>query len=103
MSEQFISEAIKPVLDMVDTQSLSAGTPGLPKEFIWRKERVLITAVLRTWRTTGPCRHGSDEQYARKHWFEVMTAQQGTMKIYFDRTTLGRTKERGWWLYTINK
>lgn len=103
MPEQFISEAIKPVTNTCDTKSMSIGTPGLPKEFIWRKEKVTVTATLRTWRTTGACRHGSGEQYARKHWFEIKTAKHGTMKIYFDRSTLGRTKEIGWWLYTIAK
>jgi Family of unknown function (DUF6504) len=102
MKERFISEAIKPVIETLDTKSMSIGAPGLPKEFIWRGKKVIITETLRTWRTTGPCRHGSDEQYARRQWFEVNTAGHGTMKIYFNRSTLGRTKEMGWWLYTIN-
>jgi len=25
------------------------------------------------------------------------------MKIYFNRSTLGRTKEMGWWIYTIKE
>ena len=102
MLQQFISEAIEPVINTVDTKSMSIGTPGLPKEFIWRKEKITLTHTLRTWRTTGACRHGSGEQYARRQWFEVKTAQHGTMKIYFNRGIPGRTKEIGWWLYTIN-
>jgi hypothetical protein len=102
MPEQFISEAIKPVIDTCDTKGMSIGMPGLPKEFIWRKEKVIITETLRTWRSTGACRHGSGEQYARKQWFEVKTAKHGTMKIYFNRSSPGRIKEMGWWVYTIN-
>jgi hypothetical protein len=79
MSEKFISETIKPVLDTCDTKRMSIGMPGLPKEFVWR-----------------------GEQYARKQWFEVKTAKHGIMKIYFNRSSPGRTKEMGWWLYTIN-
>ncbi len=103
MPEQFISEAIKPVMATCDTQKMSIGGPGLPKEFIWRGEKVIVIATIRTWRTTGPCRHGSGEQYARKHWFEVKTAHHGTMKIYFNRSSLGRTKEMGWWIYTVDR
>ena len=62
MPEKFISEAIKPVIDTCDTKSLSIGTPALPKEFVWRKEKVIVTKILRTWRSTGACRHGSEEQ-----------------------------------------
>lgn len=62
---------------------MAAGEPGLPREFVWRGRTVRITAVLRTWRETGPCRHGSPERYVRKHWYEVATDSGGMMKIYF--------------------
>ena len=101
MPEKFISEFIKPVINTCDTKSMSLGMPGLPREFIWRGKKVTITDTLRTWRTTGACRHGSGEQYARRQWFEVKTAEYGIMKIYFNRSAPGRTKEMGWWLYTI--
>ncbi|MDE1921365.1 MAG: cytoplasmic protein [Candidatus Omnitrophica bacterium] len=103
MKEEFISEAIQPVIDTCDTERLSVGTPGMPREFIWHREKITVTSLLRTWRTTGACRHGSGEQYARKQWFEVKTAGHGTMKIYFNRSSLGRTKEMGWWLYTRSR
>ncbi|MDE2028891.1 MAG: cytoplasmic protein [Candidatus Omnitrophica bacterium] len=103
MREEFVSENIQPLIATCDTQSLSAGRPGLPREFIWRGQKVIVTRILRTWRSTGPCRHGSGEQYARRQWFEIQTAAHGTMKIYFNRSTLGRTKEMGWWLYTRSK
>ena len=103
MPEQFISEPIKPVFNTTDTKKMSLGSPGLPREFIWRQENIIIIETLHSWRSTGACRHGSGEQYARKHWFKVKTAKHGTMKIYFNRALPGRNKEMGWWLYTIDK
>ena len=92
MAIKFVSEPIKPILDTCDTKSMSVGSPGLPKGFIWRDQKVTITEILYAWRSTGPCRHGSGEQYARKHWFEVKTSKHGTMKIYYNRSTIGRSK-----------
>ena len=68
---EFVSEAIKPVVETADTNAMAAGGPGLPQEFVWRDQPLRIAAVLRTWRETGPCKHGSSESYVRKHWFEV--------------------------------
>jgi hypothetical protein len=102
MPEKFVSEAIKPVVNSCDTKSMSIGAPGLPREFIWRGQTITVIETLRTWRVTGACRHGSGEQYARRQWFEVKTLKHGILKIYFNRSTLGRAREIGWWLYTIN-
>ncbi len=102
MKEKFIGEDIKPVEDTFNTALMAIGTPGCPSEFIWRKEKIIVTKVLRTWRATGDCRHGSGEQYARKQWFEIQTTAFGIMKIYFDRGSPGRTKEIGWRLFSIH-
>ena len=102
MPEQLISEPIQPVPGTFDTGYMSAGSPGLPREFSWRGERYTVTEVLRTWRTTGPCRHGSNEQYVRRHWFEVKTTPPTIMKIYFDKGTRGKRAEMGWFLFTLN-
>ena len=101
MRERLISEAIKPVIATCDTARMAAGEPGLPEEFVWRGQTVKIVAVLRTWRETGKCRHGSDERYLRKHWFEVDTTSFGVMKIYFDRQPRGGSKGERWWLFSI--
>ena len=98
--ERFISEALKPVTATSDTVAMSTGAPGLPREFLWRKETVTVTEVLRTWRETAPCHHGSGENYVRKHWFEVRTAAHGTLRIYFERQARGGRSTR-WWLYSI--
>ena len=83
MAEQFISAAIQPVVGTFDAARMSTGEPGLPWQFRWRSQTIEIARVLRTWRETGPCRHGSGETYVRKHWFEVLTDSGDIMKIYF--------------------
>jgi phosphoribosylglycinamide formyltransferase-1 len=102
-AEQFISEAIQPVAETIDAARMSTGGPGLPRQFRWRSQTIQIAQVLNTWRETGPCHHGSGEQYVRKHWFEVRTDSGDTMKIYFERQPRSGTGRRRWWLFTIRK
>jgi hypothetical protein len=102
MPERFVSEPITPVAETSDTGRMAIGEPGLPQQFQWRGGIIDIVAILRTWRTTGKCRHGSPELYVRKHWYEVKTAAHGTMKIYFDRQARrGHTSAARWWLFSI--
>lgn len=102
MHERFVSEAITPVGATIDTAQMSAGEPGLPRQFLWRGRTVEIVAVLRSWHETGRCSHGSPEMYVRKHWFEVATASDGTMKIYFERQSRRGRKGTRWWLFSIS-
>ncbi|MBN1870443.1 MAG: cytoplasmic protein [Candidatus Omnitrophica bacterium] len=88
-------------MSSLDTSRMSAGEPGLPKEFTWRKETVAVKKVLRHWRTAGPCRHGSGEMYLRKHWYEIETASGKTMKVYFQKPTKGKGKDAGWWVFSL--
>jgi Domain of unknown function (DUF6504) len=101
MPERFVSEVIRPVGDAFDTARMAAGEPGLPREFLWQGRTLKIAAVLRTWRETGKCRHGSPELYVRKHWFEVATTSNATLKIYFDRHSRGKRISNRWWLFSI--
>ncbi|MHB8744551.1 MAG: DUF6504 family protein [Sulfuricaulis sp.] len=101
MSERFISEAIRPVVETYDTTRMAVGEPGLPREFLWRGHKITVKAVLRTWRETGKCRHGSPELYVRKHWFEVMTASHDVLKIYFDRQARDGHQDARWWLFSL--
>ena len=101
MVERFISEIIRPVASTCDTSRMAVGEPGLPREFVWRDRTIKIAAVLRTWRETGKCRHGSPELYVRKHWFEVVTTSNSKLKIYFDRQPRKGRKRDRWWLFTI--
>jgi hypothetical protein len=101
--EQFISEKIEPVVETIDAARMSTGGPGLPRQFRWRSQTVEIARVINIWRETGPCHHGSDERYARKHWFEVLTVSGDTMKIYFERQPRSRSSKSRWWLFTIER
>lgn len=104
MSERFVSEALEPVTADSDTGRMAVGEPGLPREFRWKGESLRIAAVLRTWRDTGPCRHGSGEVYVRKHWFEVATDSGQRMKIYFERQARARgAKAARWWLFSVEE
>lgn len=101
--ERFISESIKPISDTCDTSLMAMGTPGLPREFFWRDQAVQVAALLRTWRDTGPCRHGSGEMYVRKHWFEIRTGAGEIMRLYFQRQPPRGSKAGAgrWRLYSI--
>jgi hypothetical protein len=101
IKDNFISEAIEPVTDLLDTGRMAIGEPGAPNEFTWRGQTIRVMKVLRSWNETGPCRHGSEERYVRKHWYEVVTDSDEIMKIYFERQPKGRRKATRWWLFTI--
>ena len=103
MHERFIDEPIVPLTATSDTSRMAAGEPGLPREFLWRGRTIEVAAVLRTWRQTGKCRHGSPEMYVRKHWFDVATTSYGTMRIYFDRQPRRGHKGARWWLFSISE
>lgn len=102
MAEQFVSAAIQPVAGTFDAAHMSTGEPGLPRQFRFGSQTIQIVQVLKTWRETGPCRHGSGESYVRKHWFEVRTDSGDTMKIYFQRQPRPRRNRTRWWLFTID-
>ncbi len=101
MSFQFISSAIEPVPGTIDPARMSAGEPGLPREFRWGERMIRIAEVLRTWRETGDCRHGSGERYVRRHWFEAATDAGEIAKICFERQSRSRQVKKRWRLYTL--
>lgn len=103
MTEKFISEALKPVAATFDTARMAAGEPGLPGEFTWRGETIRVAKVRREWRETGPCRHGSGEQYVRKHWYEVADERGRTLEIYFERQPHGKQAKARWWLFSMEE
>ena len=101
--EQFISEPIKPVPGSLDTARMASGEPGLPAEFIWRGERLIITRCIGSRRETGPCRNGSPEQYVRRHWYDLLDDQGRILKISFDRNPRGKQKTARWRLYSLTE
>ena len=101
MKESFISETLMPVPSTLDTRRMASGEPGLPGEFTWRGATIRIVAIRREWRETGPCTHGSGEQYVRKHWYEVEDDAGRVLKIYFDRQLQGRNARARWRLFSL--
>ena len=101
---QFVSEPIKPVEGTMDTNGMARGEPGAPAKFVWRGDEYTVAEGLEQWKETGPCSHGSNEQYVRKHWFKVRTTDGSEMTLYFERQARSaRQLKTRWWLYTIGK
>lgn len=98
---RFVSEVITPVEASFETSAMYTGEPGLPMRFLWRGVQYEVARVLDTWKTTGGCRHGSGEQYVRKHWFRVEATDGTRMEIYFDRQPRTKQAKQRWWLATI--
>lgn len=98
--EEFIGELLKPDTATIDPARMAIGEPGLPGKFQWRDATIEVREVVRSWRETASCTHGSDERYVRKHWYELET-NLGQMRVYFERQPRGAAKMR-WWLYTLH-
>ena len=94
---EFVSEALAPSAECVETGGLSRGEPPLPKEFGWRDERLAVREIVRTWRSTNTDR---GDTYLARHWFEIALDDGRTAVVYFDRKAQ-RDRAR-WWLYTIS-
>lgn len=102
MKEYFISEMIKPLPGELDAGRAAAGEPALPLAFQWRGETVRVASVVRTWKESGPCTHGSGERYVRKHWYEVSTDDGRMMVLYFDRKSASpHSRMKRWWLFSL--
>ena len=93
----FVSEAIVPGDEYVQSAALSAGEPPLPRRFTWHDAELIVESVVRTWRSTNTDR---GDVYLARHWLEIRTRDERTAVIYFDR----KAKRGGarWWLYTID-
>ena len=102
MTEEFISEQIKPVAGTSDPNAMLQGLPGLPQRFRWRDQEYILAEVLETWKEDGPCKSGGPEKYLRKHWYKIKTIDGTEMKIYFERQLRSQSHTyKRWWLYTI--
>jgi len=102
MDEEFIGEAIQAAGGTLDHGAMATGGPGLPARFLWRDQEYAVERVLERWKTTSDCRSGSREQYVRKHWFRIRTADGTQMRIYFERQARSRGQRKArWWLYSI--
>ncbi len=99
----FVSEHIRPATPPADTVAMAMGEPGLPEAFKWRDVTLAVGRVLKRWKETGPCDHGSAEQYVKKHWFELETTGGRVAKIYFERQGRPPNFKKRWWLYSIEE
>jgi len=99
---RFICEPMTPVAGAGDAAMMARGEPGLPQRFTWRGAEYRVVEVLRTWKTTGPCTSGADEQYVRRHWWTIRTEPPMTMTVYCDRQPKDRSRPKArWFVYTI--
>ena len=101
MVEQFIGAAIQPVagtFDTIDERGGAGASSAVPVGVADRR----VARVLKSWRETGPCHHGSGDRYVRKHWYEVLTDSGETMTIYFERQPRVRSNKSRWWLFTVS-
>ena len=99
-AEEFISELLQPSTTF-STAGMSHGEPGLPTSFFWRKQEVHVVEVLKTWKESGPCTHGSGELYLRKHWYQLLMNDRTVWTVYFERKARStHDRKRRWWLYT---
>jgi hypothetical protein len=86
-----------------DAAAMSRGEPGLPGRFVWRKTECRVLGVIRQWKTSGPCRNGSDEVYLRRHWYQVLVEPRAVMTLYCDRQAKDRRRpKRRWWVYSVS-
>jgi uncharacterized protein DUF6504 len=93
---RFVSEPIEPESGSIDPIASSRGEPPLPTAFRWRVDRLVITEVLRAWRST---KEDRGDAYLDRHWFEVKTLDGRTAIVYFLRRA--RRGSKRWWLYSI--
>jgi hypothetical protein len=101
---EFVSEELTPVAATGDPAGMARGEPGLPGRFAWRGREYRVVRVIKQWKSSGPCRNGSDELYLRKHWFQFATDPPAVMTVYFDRQARNRRRPKArWFLYTISE
>jgi hypothetical protein len=97
MAVHFVSAALKPSVECVDSPALSMGEPPLPARFSWAADAFAVDTVIRTWRST---KNDRGDDYLARHWYEIRTADCRIAVVYFDRKELrGRPR---WWLYTLD-
>lgn len=98
----FVGESITPIFGE-GARAPGPGEPIVPPGFIWRKTEYRIECVLKTWRESGPCRHGSSERYVRKHWYRIRTTDGREMEIYFERRVRSSNeRKKRWWVFSVS-
>jgi hypothetical protein len=93
---KFISRPLLPTGEGFVTIA-NGSEPPVPRAFLWGDRRLLISEVLRTWRSTKTDR---GDAYLKRHWFELQTACGLKIEVYYDRQSQPGVSR--WWLYTID-
>jgi hypothetical protein len=94
---KFVSRPLAPTADGFVTPA-DGNRPPVPRAFEWEDRRLVITSVVRAWRSTKTDR---GDTYLKRHWFELETACGLTIEVYYDREARGKASR--WWLYTIRE
>jgi len=101
--EQFVSEEMVPVPGTADSRPMARGEPGLCGQFIWRRRRYAVRAVLESWKTSR--REGGRADgalYLRRHWYRIATDVGTVMTVYCERQASRRKRPKSrWYVYTV--
>jgi len=96
VAAHFVSEPLQAGEQLVDASAFGRGEPPLPEHFLWRDEKLVVRAVVRTWRSTNTDR---GDTYLARHWYALALADGREAVVYFDRKA--RRGAAVWWLYTL--
>jgi hypothetical protein len=90
----FVGEAIDADVGTMNPELIAQGEPAPPRAFSWRGKRYEVETVTKTWKS-----HKTDrgDKYVDRHWFEILTRDGETMRLYFDRRP--KTLKR-WFLFS---
>jgi hypothetical protein len=94
---KFVSRPLVPTGEGFVTPA-TGSEPPVPRAFLWESRTLAIAEVLRSWRTTQGDR---GDNYLKRHWFELQTADGAKIEVYYDRES--RRGASPWWLYTIDE
>ena len=107
---EFAGDELTPVPGTSDSAAMALGEPGLPARFTWRGREYGVAALLRKWKTSGPCNTGGGEKYLRRHWYRIAAepcepgpdADAVTLTVYCERQARGaRGAKSRWFVYTV--
>lgn len=94
---KFVSRPIAPAGEGFLTPA-SGREPPVPSAFLWGSRTLLVSEVLRSWRST---RTDRGDVYLKRHWYELRTVTGAKLEVYYDRES--RLNASPWWLYTIDE
>lgn len=92
---KFVSRPLEAAADGFVTPA-SGSQPPIPRVFRWDERTLVVTAVLRSWRST---KEDRGDRYLKRHWFELETACGLRLEVYYDRDA--RRGVSPWWIYTV--